>query len=283
MYFAHDPYAPDLAQQIEQAVRNTLARVPGSQTYALIDASLLPEWGAKLWRVSQAEPQGSLQAVYQDTPMLELEECAPFICLVGPKELPELLAHCNGTPSLSLLCSMLELTALRQHLAQFSRAQTPDGLYHPTRFADTATLPALLRGMTALQLTAFVQGIAAWYVVGRDGMLQALTMPERGQKAPPHGDAVHSSSFSISEQAMAQVVDATDADRMLCALGDTHPHLGEHRPCAQLYQMACDIVVHMNRLKITAEPERISAFRQAMATRNTEAALAVLQPLAAAA
>ncbi len=283
MYFAHDTYAPDLDQQMERAIRTTLGDHPHSQTYALIDASLLPEWGATLWNTSQSDPNGSLQAVYQDTPLHTLEECAPFVGLIGPDDLKRLFAHCNGTPFLSLICSTLDLTSLRKHLAQFSRAQTPDGLYHPTRFADTAVLPLLLRAMTAKQLTAFAQGIDAWYIVGRDGMLQPLPMPSQAQKAPPHGDHVHPSSYTLSEQAMALVVDGTDADRMLCALGEEHPHLVAKRPCAQLYPMACFIVDQMNRLQIAAEPQRISALRQAIASSSEEAALAVLQPLAPAA
>jgi hypothetical protein len=280
MYFAHDAYANDLDQQTERATCSTLASHPDSKTYALIDASLLPEWGTTLWNTSQAKPAGTLQAVYQDTPLHALEECGPIVGQIGPDDLQGLFAHTSGTPFLSVICSALGTTALRAHLAQFSRAQTPDGLYHPTRFADTAVLPILLRALTAKQLTAFLQGIDAWYIVGRDGMLQSLPMPEKAQMAPPHGDDIQATSFTMSEQAMAMVVDATDADRMLCALGEKYPHLVEPRPSAQLYQMACFVVNNMNKLKIAAEPERISAFRQAMASTNEEAALAVLQSLA---
>jgi hypothetical protein len=280
MYFAHDPYAPDLAQQINQAVRATLAEHADSKTYALTDASMLPEWGATLWSVSQADPQGTLQAVYQDTPLHELEECAPFVGLVGPEDLQGLFAHCSGTPFLSLICASMGTTALRQHLARFSRAQTPDGLYHPTRFADTATLPALLRGMTAKQLSTLMQGIDAWLIVGRDGMLQALAMPDHAQKAPPHGDAVGESSYPLSDLAMAQVLDATDADRLLCAMGEDEPHNVQGRPAALLYDMARYVVNTMNTLHIDAEPERISAFRQAMGCHSAEEAKALLQTLA---
>ena len=280
MYLAHDAYAPDLDQQVEQAIRKTLTLHPTTKTYALIDAALLPEWGAKLWGVSQSEPNGSLQALYQDTPLQELEECAPFIGLIGPSDLKGQFEHCSGTPFLSLICSKLDISSLRKHLAQFSRVETPDGIFHTTRVADTAVLPLLLRGMTAKQLATFAQGLDAWYIVGRDGLLQALSMPEKAQKAPVHGDEVRASSFTMSEQAMATVVDATDADRMLCALGEKYPSLVEQRPSAQWYQMASTIVHKMNNLKIEAEPERISAFRQAMASPSEEAALAVLQALA---
>ena len=280
MYFAHAPYAADLDQQIDRAVRSTLASHPQTKVYALIDATLLTPWNAELWTASLGESKNTLQSVYLHTPLQELEEIAPFVMQIGPKELQAVLPHCSGTPFLSIVCSPLDVAGLCRHLAQFCQVQPPDKLLYPTRFADTATLPLLLQAMTAKQQLAFVAGFDTWHIIGRDGMLQILTLPEQVQRPPEHDDLIQEYSYTISDRSFASIVDGADPDRLLCNMGTENPHLVKNRHCAVLYSMACLVVEQMNQLKIEAEPDRADAFMQAMNSQSKQAAVALLQQLA---
>lgn len=135
----------------------------GGKTMTLPDSMVYPIYHqGRLEALSQASP-ALFELNIRDTRILE-------------KQLARLLHHCNGRPMLSFLATPLDAETLRERWQGCLEVGTSDGTSYLLRFADTRLLPVL----TALdeiwrRLSA---PVAAWWIIGRDGQLAELKLPE---------------------------------------------------------------------------------------------------------
>ncbi|RZJ20070.1 MAG: DUF4123 domain-containing protein [Haliea sp.] len=274
-YFPCDPHHPALAQHIAQAVAAGLAAQPETRVYALMDATGLDRhWARQLWTESQHDPH-RIQPLYQDTPLADLEECAPFLCTLDRRELPALLSKTRSLPVLSVIQSRLDLDALRRHLARFVQVRAPDGASFAARWGFALGVPALVAALDPPCRALLLSGVDAWHLVNRSGTLDTLA----GSGEAPPTDPVPGMSdnaVEISEQAFLALADAFEADALLVAEARRSPALVQGRQPSVLHAMASRVLKEMDRLQLTEAPLRSELLCEALACASAEAAFAQL-------
>ncbi|WP_168224749.1 DUF4123 domain-containing protein [Rhodoferax aquaticus] len=278
MYRITDPHTPDLGDRIRQAVEACLAQYPDSSAYALIDPTLVADWGALLWQAAQDQPD-QVQSVYQDTPLAELEACSLFLARVARKDLEQLLERGQAGPVLSFVQTTLSLEQLRQHLACFARARTPDGKWLLARWGCTVVAPVLVKALTPAQKSRFLGGFAAWYLINRKGQLDIVngSMDAPSAAADLETEGMLEYGYAVDDDALALVADASEADVLLHALGTQQPHALGDRPASMLHSMARQVLARMREAGIPEGVARLELLARALQQPSAQASRALIQ------
>jgi hypothetical protein len=276
MYYGVDPHHPELFSQIEAALSAHLGQREDLHAYALIDGTFDAAFGAQLWALSKQADSGVVP-LYDNTPLSELEKCAPFLARLSLEQLPGSLKRCDDKPMLSFLQSPLTINRLQRHFAAFIRVRTPsDGLCFTLRFADTVCSLDALEMFNDAQRAAFCSGFTAWHLINRQGTLTTIagTCGDAVSYLPPA--VTDNCAQDICERQYAMLVDSGDADYILCNLAETAPEITEQRQPSVLYTMVAGLLIAMDQrgIKNNAQRERLVA--QALMLPDRQQALALL-------
>lgn len=257
-YYGVDTHAADLPVQIEAAI-HAHAPLPGGDAHhvhALIDGALDPAFGSELFAASQqADPQ--VHSVYAGTPLQAAQEHAPFVWSLTQQELPDLLARCNARPMLGLIQGPLEADALARHLSHFTLGQTDDSLRLALRIADPIALHGLLVALGDAFQEALCAGFAAWHLIGRNGDLHtwkgtAASAVGAMQRAPTAGP------WPLSDAAFAQLVEDSEADRVLCEVACKQQALADSHSATELHRRVVALLAALDAGGVQQASRRIS-------------------------
>ena len=171
--------------------------------YALIDAAF--DHGGKSLDLADGlivYHQGRLQNLASASPTLfELSGTDPDFL---QHQLRRLMRHCRGRPMLSFICSPLPASTVREHWQNLLEIETEDGESYLLRFADTRVLPALAEQREIWNRLA--TEVTVWWIVGRDGALTALDMPDSREDS--------NVPLRLSNESLHALISAGEADAM---------------------------------------------------------------------
>lgn len=273
-YFPADPHHPDLEQLIEQAVLRCNAERADSQVYALVHACLDAPWAQDLWSASQRMPH-AIQPLYHGTPLAEAGAYSPFLFPLPRHELAPLLIQTGSLPVLSLVQSSLTLEQLRVHLARFIQIGTGDGAWFAALWCAPLCVQALIAAMDPPCKALLFSGFDAWHLINRTGTLD--TVQGRGEpvlSGPVEG--MTDDGFIVSEKALAELMDAFEADALLTTEARRTPGLVQGRRPSVLHDMARRVLREMDRLHLQEAPLRRRLLLKALECESAEAAFACL-------
>lgn len=257
MYCAYDRHALDLADVLEQAMTQSLETNPDMRFYALIDSAFAPKEVVSL--LDKAAYRQTV-SIYVDTPLRDFEELSPILVPMPQDEaerqlaIADWLALCNGKPMLSFIASALSLSQLKQHFSAFLQVRDDSNMRYVLRFADTCMTSAILNCLHPEQKQAWLAGMAAWWLIGRDGSLQLLggiaVSPVVAQPNDWHDQ-------TISDAQLIRLHQEGEADGLLSNLYGAMPKpFTEHRPSV-LYQQTSKLLEQLDRQQIHDDQMRL--------------------------
>lgn len=172
--------------------------------------------------------------------------------------LADWLALCNGKPMLSFLASTLDLAQIKQHFSAFLQIRDDSNMRYTLRFADTRMTSVILECLLPEQKQAWLAGMSAWWVIGRNGSLQLLG----GTQVPPVAAEPNDwHDLAISDAQLIQLHDNTEADIMLSYLYETMPEsFAGHQPSA-LYQQTNQLLQQLDQQQISDDHMRLTQVR----------------------
>lgn len=190
-----------------------------------------------------------------------------------------LLRKARAKPMLSFVQSALPLEEMRVHLAQFSRAQTQDGCWFSLRWGSPNRVSDLMNALDEEARAVLLSGLVAWHLIDRSGDLQTIegrmTSPARPGAAPT-ADRLPQ-DLTLSDQAIAQLVDAGEADMILFEAFNQTLADKEQRSAPLLHSMACAVLKEMDHLQIQGPNTRSRLVQQCLRCDSFGAALALLK------
>lgn len=272
MYFGVDPHQPDLYDLIESAVRDCIGKHGQSNVIALVDGTFDTALGQELWEYSKRSDSGVV-ALYDNSALSGLEECAPFLLSMSPERLSQLLAISAGKPMFSIFQTPLAIDALQRHFSAFLQIHTPSEKLHlPLRFADTTCSENVLKMFSDAQRTAFCSGFTVWHLINRKGALTTIqgTPDETASYMPPAiGEA---NSVEITDKQYVWLMNSSEADFILCDLAKESPrHVGQ-RKASVLYSMIEGLLKQLTERGINNDRDRyLLAVRSLMFSEQHEA------------
>lgn len=265
MYFAYDRHATDLADVLDKTLFDALEQRPDVRFYALVDSAFAPQEVAALL---DKAPYQQAKSIYADTPLQGFEELAPVLVHL-PSEMTarrlaiaDWLTLCDSKPMLSFVATQLAPPQLTQHFSAFLQIRDDSNMRYTLRFADTRMTSAILDCLPPEQKQAWLAGMSAWWLIGRNGGLQLLG----GTQAPPVAAQPNDwHDLAISDAQLIQLHDNTEADIMLSYLYETMPEsFAGHQPSA-LYQQANQLLRQLDRQQISDDHMRLTQVRTLLA------------------
>ncbi len=277
MYFGVDPHHPELNSLVQTTVSATIEKRGKLYVYALVDGTFDDDVGRQLWEYSKQADTGVV-SLYDNTVLSGYEECAPFLMNLSPENLPKLLKFSDGKPMLSLLQSPLPIRVLQQHFAAFLQIRTTsDGMRMVLRFADTMCSQNVLNMFNEAQRSAFCSGFTVWHLINRKGTLTTidgtcLDATTYVQPAVGEGNAI-----DITDKQYVGLIDAGEADYILCALAKQAYRLVAERTPSTLYSMIRGLLKQLTEYGIKKDKERYALVAQAIMFPERDQALALLE------
>ncbi|WP_211467414.1 DUF4123 domain-containing protein [Collimonas silvisoli] len=277
MYYGVDPHHPELSSLIQTIISATIEKHGKLYVYALIDGTFDDNVGHQLWEYSKQADTGVV-SLYDNTVLSGYEECAPFLVNLSSENLPTLLKLSEGKPMLSIVQSPLPIKALQQHFAAFLQIRTTsDGMRMVLRFADTMCSQNVLNMFNDTQRSAFCSGFTAWHLINRKGMLTTIdgTCLDMTAYMPPavgEGNAI-----DVTDRQYAALIDAGEADYILCDLAKQAHFLVAERTSSTLYSMISGLLKQLTEYGIKKDKERYALVAQAIMLPERDQALALLE------
>lgn len=254
MYFAVNPCAPDLPEQMSGTLAQLREQHPAAplHCYLLVDASfdqaLLDTFP---WRCA-------VECSLYDGMRLEgLNEVAPHLVRL-PKQnkqrawLQKLVEACGGKPMLSMLISAIPAEQLREHFKPYLVARSEDSLEWPVRWADTRTLPGLIGALTDDQRKHLLSPVYAWIAVDRQG--EMIHWQGEGN---PHPEPADFDCWPLDEARFGKLLAEAEADAVLSQIDDRRPDLLVSDRPADIHARVARQLAIASRHKVSAAPHRL--------------------------
>jgi hypothetical protein len=222
MYFAFDLPSTKLPQQIANELHALRVACIGSSVnvFVLIDGAFDEGIFSKCLK---GLPRISL---YAGTDLEHLGEAAPFLVLVPEMKweqaswLEELISVIGNRPMWSVIASSMDINMLAEHFGRYLVCKTEDSLEWPVRWGDIRVLPELLRSLDSKLIGELMRPIYRWLAASRTGELLIWSDEEIFDR-----ENLQFEKIPLSDTVFKQLVDASEADAILCAVSDTQPEL----------------------------------------------------------
>lgn len=255
MYFAVNPCAPDLPEQMLATLAQLREQHPTVplHCYLLVDTSFDQALLATFpWR-------RAVECSLYDGMRLEgLKEVAPHLLRLpdDPNKqrarLQQLVDACRGKPMLSMLISTIPAEQLREHFKPYLLARSEDSLEWPVRWADTRTLPGLIGALTDDQRKHLLSPLYAWIAVDRQG-----EMIHWQGESNPHPEPANFDCWPLDEARFGKLVAEAEADAVLSQIDDRRPDLlVSDRPSDVHARVALQLAI-ASRHKLSGAPHRL--------------------------
>lgn len=255
MYFAVNPCAPDLPEQILATLMQLRERFPAAplHCYLLVDASfdqaLLDTFP---WR-------RAVECSLYDGMRLEgLKEVAPHLARLPDESdkqrswLQQLVDACDGKPMLSMLISAISAEQLREHFKPYLLARSEDSLEWPVRWADTRTLPGLIGALTDQERRHLLSPLYAWIATSRQG--EMIHWQGEGN---PHPEPADFDCWPLDEARFGKPVAEAEADAVLSQIDDRRPDLLVIDRPAEIHARVARQLAIASRHKLSGAPHRL--------------------------
>ena len=257
MYYAYDRHTIELPAKLESTMAACAEKHPETHFYALVDSAFAPEEVSALLAGTT-----SLQAIsiYLDTPLQDFEELSPILVQFPQDKaerqtvIAQWLALCNGKPMLSFVSSALDIANLKQHFSAFLRLRDNHNQRYVLRFADVCMTADILECVQPEQKQAWLNGMHAWWLIGRDGGLQYLGGVEA---TPVIAKSNENHDQRISNAQLLMLHQKNEADCLLSYLHESVPKLfTKHQPSV-LYRRTAELLQQLNQQHVHDDSTRL--------------------------
>jgi hypothetical protein len=258
MYFAFDLPPAKLARKIMNELhRLRIAGVGSSMNvFVLIDGAFDE---SIFFKCLKGFPRVSL---YVGTDLENLGEAAPFLVWVPEMKweegswLEELISIVGNRPMWSVIASSVNMNVVANYFRRYVVCKAEDSLEWPVRWGDIRVLPELLRSLEPELVSDLMRPIDRWLVSSRTGEL--MTWPDR--RIFDCG-STRFEKMPLSDTVFKKLVNASEADAILCAVSDTQPELLKSHLPSECYRRVTRQLKTANKFNV--EQSRI---RQHFAT-----------------
>ena len=182
------------------------------------------------------------------------------------QQISSLLRHASGRPMLSFIHSLVAPQTLRDSWQNILEIETADGESFLLRFADTRTLPAIAGALHEHAWPRLCKNVEQWFVIDRDGRLQALPVATKDQEA----STTLLTLIRIDDKALAELLRLGQADALASALNEQFRDLLPRANGALAYRWLNDVSELADRNGLDAFPDQLAL---AVAACSTEGAL----------
>lgn len=204
-----DRYPDDTPDRLRALVEQPAPA--GGRWHMLLDMGFAPTLRERLPAVDRNDSVIALyEGVYDGDDLMSISPCVvplPADATARVAMFETVLRETSGRPMVSLLYGTRDTGALVAHLrGQLEASAAADGEAFLVRLADTRCLPVWLAALTPGQRRRFTDGIDAWHVFDRTGILVALDLDV--------ADDVPGSGADVARSGEPYVLDENQLERL---------------------------------------------------------------------
>lgn len=234
MYFAFDIPSPEIVPKIVDELRALQVdrRENPINVFVLIDGAFDERIFLKCFK------RFLRASLYAETDLRHLEEAAPFLVQVPEVELEhgryleELINVARNRPMWSVIATPLDIDKLARHFRRYVICRSDDSLEWPVRWGDARVLPELMQAFEPELIADLMRPMCCWFVASRTG--QALAWYGEGNiycQCPEY------EQLPLSDKTFKNLVEAAEADAVLCIINNTQPELLKSHLPSECYRL----------------------------------------------